>query len=173
MEINKKDLIDMNDAPPLELENCLYNCTECSSNIEILLLDENKIKFKCNNEHNIEIEIKEYINKMKKYKNIKLNDDKCNKHKKEYISYNFDKNKHLCKECLKTKEYSYDYKTNIIEILPEDEKLKKIENIIENNKNEIKYLKKIKKEKENKLDNILNNNIKKIKDRKNEKIINK
>ena len=71
MEINKKDLIDMNDAPPLELENCLYNCTECSSNIEILLLDENKIKFKCNNEHNIEIEIKEYINKMKKYKNIK------------------------------------------------------------------------------------------------------
>ena len=59
MEIKKKEFLDMNDAPALELKNCLYNCTECSSNIEMLSLDENKIKFKCNNEHNIDIEIKE------------------------------------------------------------------------------------------------------------------
>ena len=62
-----KESIDMNDAPPLELNNCLYNCSKCSSNIEILSLDENKIKFICNNKHNIDIEIKEYLKKMKKY----------------------------------------------------------------------------------------------------------
>ena len=35
MEIKTKESIDKNDAPPLELNNCLYNCSECSSNIEI------------------------------------------------------------------------------------------------------------------------------------------
>ena len=159
-----KGSIDMNDAPPLELKNSLYNCSECSSNIEILSLDENKIKFKCNNEHNIDIEIKEYLKKMKNYNDVKLNDDKCDKHKKEYLPYCFDCNIHLCKDCLKAKEHSYHYKINIIEVLPEDEKFKKIGNIIQNNKKKIYNLKKLKIEKENKLNNILNNNIKMIKD---------
>ena len=129
-----KEFLDMNDAPTLELKNCLYNCTECSSNIEILSFDKNKIKFIYNNNHNIEIEIKEYLEKMKHYNNVKLNDDKCDKHKKEYLSYCFDCNIHLCQYCLKTKEHSYHYKINIIEVLPEDEKLKKIGNIIQNKK---------------------------------------
>ena len=73
MEINSKESSDMNDAPPLELNNYLYNCTECSSNIEIISLDENKIKFKCCNNHNIETEIKEYLQKMKSYNSIILN----------------------------------------------------------------------------------------------------
>ena len=146
-----KGSIDMNDAPPLELKNSLYNCSECSSNIEILSLDENKIKFICNNKHNIDMEIKEYLKKMKNFNNIKLNDDICDKHKKEYLSYCFDCNIHLCQDCLKTKEHSYHYKINIIEILPEDEILKKIEYIIKNNKKKINDLKQSKKEKRNKI----------------------
>ena len=164
MEIKKKEFLDMNDAPALELKNCLYNCTECSSNIEMLSLDENKIKFKCNNEHNIDIEIKEYLEKMKHYNNVKLNDDKCDKHKKEYLSYCFECNIHLCQDCLKEGEHNYHYIINIIGILPKDKKLKSIENLIENNKKKINYIKKYKEAKETKLKNILNNNIKKIKD---------
>ena len=76
MEIKTKEYIDMNDAPPSELNNYLYNCTECSSNIEILSLDENNIKFICSNNHNIDIEINDYLKKMKKYNNIKLNNEK-------------------------------------------------------------------------------------------------
>ena len=126
MEIEKKEAADMNDAPPSDPKNCLYNCSECSSNIEIISLDENNIEFICNNKHNIKIEIKEYLNKMKQYNKIKLNDDKCDVHKKEYLSYCFDCNNHLCKDCLKTGNHKYHYKINIIEILPEDEILDKI-----------------------------------------------
>ena len=74
MEIKTKEYIDMNDAPPSKLSeltnNYLYNCTECSSNIEILSLDENNIKFICNNKkdkHNVDIKIDEYLNKIKQY----------------------------------------------------------------------------------------------------------
>ena len=166
MEINSKESSDMNDAPPLELNNYLYNCTECSSNIEIISLDENKIKFKCCNNHNIEIEIKEYLKRMKQYNNIKLNDDKCDKHKKEYLSYCFDCNIHLCNECLKTREHSYHYKIIILEIEPKNEIAHKIRYLINDNKIKINKLKKSKKEKENILDNILTNNIKKIEEKK-------
>ena len=75
METKVKESIDMNDAPPsdmTDMKKCLYNCSECSSNIEILSLDENKLKFVCNNKdnkHNIDIEIKEYLNG-KKWKNL-------------------------------------------------------------------------------------------------------
>ena len=143
MEIKIKESLDMNDATPLGLKNCLCNCSECSSNIEI--------------------EIKEYLKKMKKYNNIKLNDDICEKHKKEYISYCFDCNIHLCQDCLKTKKHNYHYIINIIGILPEDEKLKKIGNIIQNNKKKINDLKKSKIEKETKLYNFLVNSINEIK----------
>ena len=70
---------------------------------------------------------------MKNLKDVKLNDDKCDKHKKEYSSYCFDCNIHLCQDCLKTKEHSYHYKINIIEVSPEDDKLKKIRNNYKNN----------------------------------------
>ena len=41
--MEEKGTIDMNDAPSLEMKNCLYNCSECFSNIEILSLDEKKL----------------------------------------------------------------------------------------------------------------------------------
>ena len=63
-EINENNIEtkDMNDAPPSDNIH-FYNCSECSSNIAIISLDKNKIIFKCNNNHNIEIEIKEYLKK--------------------------------------------------------------------------------------------------------------
>ena len=157
----------MNDAPPSDLKSCLYNCSECSSKIEILLLDENKLKFICNNrdnKHDIDIEIKEYLQKMKQYNNKELNDDKCDKHKQEYVSYCFDCKTHLCNECLKTRKHNYDYIINIIQILSDNKVLNKIKNLIESNKRKINELMKAKEETENILNNILNNNIKKIKE---------
>ena len=105
--------MDLCGAPALRLDNILYNCTECSSIIEIISLneEENIIEFKCLNKHYLKMNIKEYINKMKKYNDIKLNDKKCNKHNnEEYFSYCFDCNIHLCKECMKSKEHNYHYK---------------------------------------------------------------
>ena len=167
MEMEKKEAADMNDAPPLDIKNCLYNCSECSSNIEITSLDENNIEFTCNNNHNLKIEIKEYLKSMKQYNNIKLNDDKCDELKKEYLSYCFDCNIHLCKDCLKKGKHRYHYKINIIEIIPEDEILDKTRDFIQNNKIKINKLKQDKIKTEKILNNILNKNIKKIKKIKN------
>ena len=75
MEIKTKECIDMNDAPPSKLNNYLYNCTECSSNIEILSLDEHNIKFICHNKdnkHNVNIKIEEYLDKIKQYNMINV-----------------------------------------------------------------------------------------------------
>ena len=166
MEIKTKEYIDMNDAPPSELNNYLYNCTECSSNIEILSLDEHNIKFICHhkdNSHSIDIKIEEYLNKFKQYNSLQLNDDKCDIHKKEYLSYCFDCNIHLCEDCLKTKKHGYHCKINIIEVLPENEILVNISNLIEENKKKIEKLEKDEKEIENKLKIILKNNVAKIK----------
>ena len=109
-------------APSIEkeLDNIYYNCSECSSLIEIISINEknNIIKFKCNNKnnnHNKEMIIKEYLKKMKKNKII---------HNKEYIKYYFNCNKHLCKLCLKSKEHIKHNKSNIIvEIQPNKEDL--------------------------------------------------
>ena len=95
---------EVNPAPIFfekELDNIYYNCSECSSLIEIFSINEknNMIKFKCNNKdnnHNKEMKIKEYLNKMKKNKNINRN-EKCDIHNKQYQLYCFDCYKHLCK----------------------------------------------------------------------------
>ena len=141
------------DAPPpttplagIELSNKLYNCTECSSLIEIISINEdnNIIEFKCldkNKSHGTLImPIKDYINKMCKYKNEKTNDDICILHNSEYISYCHDCNIHLCKNCLKDRTHINHYKNNIIEIEPIKEELEIIENIIKDYKNKIENL---------------------------------
>ena len=54
----------------MKLNEIYYNCTECSSHIEILYINEkaNTIEFKCiNNNHIKKLSIKEYINKNKKF----------------------------------------------------------------------------------------------------------
>ena len=67
-------------ANQLKLDEKLYNCSECSSPIDISSIDEEKftIEFNCiNNNHKKKMSIKEYINKMKKYNDNNINRDVC------------------------------------------------------------------------------------------------
>ena len=180
---HKNDLNNMNEeTPSLEQKNIYYNCPECQSAIEILKLDEEFIEFNCNNNHNNKMKIKEYLDKIKENKdkmilndNMKQNNDICNKHKKEYLSYCFECNKHLCKKCLKTGTHGYHYKIYIDEVLPKHKIITKIENLIKNNDKKRNDLMENKKADEKKIKEILKENknkIKKIK-RKNEEENNK
>ena len=90
--------------------NIYYNCTECSSLIEILAINEKDytIHFKCTNEnHNEEkiMGIKEYLEKMEKYKINKIN-ERCEKHNNnEYMFFCLNCKCHLCIECAKTRNH--------------------------------------------------------------------
>ena len=119
--------VDLPETPQTlaENNNILYNCTECSSLIEVLLISEDKniIKFKClNKDCNVEktMSMNEYFKKMEKYNQRYINEDTCRKHisckNNKYVSYCFDCNCHLCEECLKTREHICHNKNNIIEI---------------------------------------------------------
>ena len=146
----------------IQLNEIYYNCNECSSPIEIISINENSIEFKCiNNNHKKKILIKDYIKEMKKYNNKEINNDKCIHNNNIYECICLDCNKHLCKECLKTREHINHQKINIIEIKPNKNEINIIENII-------KYY-------EDKIDNIekeklkitleINNKYKEIKDK--------
>ena len=166
----KKNLNNLDDISTLEPKTIYYNCLECQSPIEIVKLDEEFVEFKCINNHNIKMTIKEYLDKLKEYKDKKISNDdiilnncKCNKHKEEdYLSYCFECNMHLCKKCLKTGEHGYHYKINIIEVIPKYKILTKIENLIKNNDKKMKDLIKNKKDIEDKLNGILNERINKM-----------
>ena len=95
---------DLDDTPKYQpIDNIYYNCTECTSMIEIIEINKEIIKFKCiNNKHENIMGIKDYLEQMKKYNNKKINNDKCDKHNNNnYCSYCFTCNFHLCNECLK------------------------------------------------------------------------
>ena len=136
-----------------------YNCPNCSSLIEIININEenNKIKFKClsKEEHSQEMPLKEYFEKMEKFKN-KENEDLCKLHGKnnKYINFCFDCDCHLCPECLKMQEHFYHEKNSIIEIQPISEELNILEEVIDYYKNKIEYLKNEKLKKEKELDKI-------------------
>ena len=120
----------------LQLKEIFYNCTECSSPIEILSINEIDIEFKCiKNNHNKKISIKEYIEKMKHFNDENINNDKCtnqNHNELKYICYCLDCNKHLSEECLKTREHIGHNKTNIIEIQPNRGELRLIKKVKRN-----------------------------------------
>ena len=151
-----------------------YNCSECSSLIEIISINEenNTIEFNClnkNNNHNkkLTMPIKEYLEKMKKYSsNNNLNKDICETHNINYIYYCFDCNCHICKECLKTRNHLNHSKNNIIEIEPMKEELNIIEEVIQDYNKKIDNLSIEKIRKVNELKNTFNNN-KKIEEDKN------
>ena len=75
----------------LDLDDINYNCMDCSSLIEILLINEenNIIRYKCINNHYKDILIKEYLKYIKKNKNLKINDI-CELHKEKYSFFCFD-----------------------------------------------------------------------------------
>ena len=170
-EINNKiknnSNADLPETPETLVENkdILYNCTECSSLIEVLLISEDKniIKFKClNKDCNAEktMSMNEYFEKMEKYKQRHVNEDICQKHisskNNKYVSYCFDCNCHLCEECLKTREHICHNKNYIIEIKPIKEELNIIEEVIKDYRIKIENLKNEKINREKELENILN-----------------
>ena len=165
-EIEKEETEELSNQ--LKLNEILYNCSECSSPIEILSIDEKAclIEFKCiNNNHKKNISIKEYIDNMKKYNHhLNLNNDVCN-HNNKYECYCVDCNKQLCKECLSSREHINHQKINIIEIQPNKKEIKIIENIIQFYEDKIDSLEK------EKLKKILskNNEYKEYKDLLNER----
>ena len=134
------------------MNNLYYNCTDCPSLIEILSINKNTniIRFKCLNEDNNNIKempIKEYLVKMKKYKNKEINNDKCDIHNtnnSKYINYCLNCNQHLCNECLVTRKHINHNKNNVVEIQPTDEELHKMNNIIKDYQNKIEYLNQLK-----------------------------
>ena len=114
------------------LKEIYYNCTECNSLIEILSIDEkeNTIEFICSNQHKKLMPIKEFLDKMMDNDNVNINKDICQIHKNQYMSFCFDCKKHLCKDCLKTRDHIYHNKNNIIEIQPIKTELEIIKKIV-------------------------------------------
>jgi hypothetical protein len=154
-ELENHDELNLKDAPiltpnPSSFSDIIsYNCTECSSSIEILSINGKKgtIQFRCLNKksHGIKImPIKEYFEKMLEHKIQNFDEDKCTIHSSSknntYISYCFDCNRNLCKQCLKSRIHINHNKNNIIEIQPIEEELNLIEEIIKYYKNKVENL---------------------------------
>ena len=114
------------------LKEIYYNCTECNALIEILSIDEkeNTIEFLCSNQHKKLMPIKEFLDKMMDNDKVDINKDICQIHKNQYMSFCFDCKKHLCKDCLKTRDHIYHNKNNIIEIQPIKTELEIIKKIV-------------------------------------------
>ena len=156
--------------------NICYNCTKCCSLIEIISINEkdNTIEFICSNQkkpHHITTSIKEYLNKMSGNSSLNQNKDICEIHKDKYMSFCFDCNKHICKECLKARNHMNHYKNNIIEVQPINSEIVIFKDII---KYYDEVLEKYKTKKigiKNKLKKILNESINDIKRIKENKII--
>ena len=144
-----------------------YNCTDCSSLIEILSINEekNEIEFKClnkdNNHGKKKMSIKDYLTKMEKFKKGSANGDSCKEHlsykNNKYVSYCFDCKQNLCEECLKSRSHINHAKNNIIEIKPIKEELLIIEEIMKDYNIKIENLKKEKINKEQELNIMLEN----------------
>ena len=142
-----------------------YNCSECSSLIEIISINEDNytIEFNClnkdnNHPKNLVMPIKEYLEKMKKYNKKELHEDNCEIHKDKYICYCFDCNSHLCKECLKARIHLNHSKNYLIEIEPIKEELNIIKEVIQYYEIKIGNLTRGKQNKINELKNILKKN---------------
>ena len=152
-------------ANQLKLKEILYNCSECSSPIDISSIDEEKltIEFNCiNNNHKKKMKIKEFINKMKKYNDNNINRDVCQQHNDNiYECFCVDCNRHLCKECLKTRNHVNHQKNSITETQQNKNELKIVNDIIKFYDEKIDNSEK---EKSKKIKTI-NNKYKKYKDR--------
>ena len=121
-----------------------YNCSECSSLIEILSINENDntIEFNCLNKNKaIKISIEDYLKNMKKSTPEKINNDICDMHNDKYVCYCFDCNNNICEKCLKSRNHIHHDKNHIIEIQPTENEIKVYMEIIRYYNNEINKLK--------------------------------
>ena len=141
---------------PETIDNISYHCSECSSLIEIISINEkyNEIEFKCaNNTHNrekIKMPIKDYLKRIEMNNNKKIN-NKCEIHKEEFLVYCFNCSKHLCKKCLKGSKIHINHNKKIIlEIQPNEE--------------DLDIIKKIYKEYDDKIINLKNEKLEDIED---------
>ena len=125
-----------------KMDSYQYNCTECTSLIEIISLNNtlNEIEFRClNNSHRIKKPLNDYLDIMRNYKyaaSMKTECECVGHNKSEYEYYCLNCDKHLCKLCLESKEHLYHIKFNImaeISLTKEEEKL--IEKFIDDNNN--------------------------------------
>ena len=111
----KTDYIMETKEPEQSQEELFYNCSECSSSVEILLINEDEcsIEFQCiKNNHTKKMLIKEYINEMKNFNDKNINNDICDIHQKQYECYCLDCNINLCKDCLKLRNHVNHTKNN-------------------------------------------------------------
>ena len=156
----------IDNSPPTaknENEKICFSCTECSSAIELLKIDEknNSMDFKCLNKksHGIKnISIKAYFQKMKENKQSNINEYnvKCKDHiDKNFTHFCLDCNVHLCRDCLGSRIHLDHRKNDIIEMKPCEEELNIIDKVIKYYKNELNNLKIEKKKKTEELKNIL------------------
>ena len=110
-------IMDTKEREQQRQNEIFYNCTECSSAIEILSINEDEwsIEFQCiNNKHKKTIPINEYLNKIKNVSDRNINNDICDIHNLRYEYYCLDCNIHLCKDCLKLRNHVNHFKNNII-----------------------------------------------------------
>ena len=131
----------------IQLNDISYNCTKCSSPIEVLSLNEKNcfIEFNCiKNNHKIKISIKDYLNQMKDLKNKNANNDICEdkQHNLKYEYYCINCKTHLCKVCLKSRNHINHFKYSLFEMQPNKNEFNIIENIIKDYENKIGFLEK-------------------------------
>ena len=111
-------------TPKGEQENECYSCTECSSDIEILDLDEknNILSFKCPEHGEKTITIKEYLENMLKNTFLYIKCSICKKQKNEInnnesFKYCFNCKINICHKCIYNHEKNHIFietnKTNI------------------------------------------------------------
>ena len=163
-----------------EINDISYNCTKCSSQIEILSISEenNTIEFKCKNKNTHgyqKMKIKEYLESMEIQKQKNIEDDAaCETHslngKKKNVGYCFDCKQHLCNECIQSRTHIKHNKSYIMEICPIQEDLDAISEIIKNYENKISNLKLSKDKEIENLKIILNKEKDKEKEKYNRKI---
>ena len=82
-EMENDYIMDTKEPEQQRQNEILYNCTECSSAIEILSINEDEcsIEFQCiNNKHKKIIPINEYLNKIKNFNDRNINNDICDIH---------------------------------------------------------------------------------------------
>ena len=169
LENNSADAppIDQDNKPiiPPKLNNEFLICPECSSALEIISIDEenNMLEFRCtkyNHRYN-KISIIRYlfiIKRNKKPSNLTHFNDKCEFHKNNnYSCFCFDCNRNICNECLKSGDHMDHRKNILIEIQPDEQHLKVINEIIQNNKNKLDNLVKEKELKTKELNEELSN----------------
>ena len=110
--------------PETEMEgetktNLQYNCTECRALVDIISLNENldEIKFRCLNAvpHKNQMRLSDYLDNIISYYCLEMVPKECEKHKKcDYEFYCLNCNKHLCKECIESRDHLYHVRINII-----------------------------------------------------------